>query len=224
MLRFKQNFISGRLVGFVIWAFLFTISYNPLIHSWAQEKCETALADAEKQYNDGRLDDVMKTLESCLPVGLKNEDKSKAYRLLGLTYMAKDYLEQAKQSIQKLLELAPNWQPDPDQDPPPFTRMVEEVRKEMKEEQKEAVPEKPVEQPQEKPIEIEKPREEPVTVPAQPQKRGSKKFLWIGIGAAALSGGLIAAFAGGGGGGNGGPPITGGPDRLPDPPGGPGNN
>jgi len=223
MLRFKQNFISGRLVGFVIWAFLFTISYDPLTHSWAQEKCEIALADAERQYNDGRLDDVIKTLESCLPAGLKNEDKSKAYRLLGLTYMAKDYLEQAKQSIQKLLALVPKWQPDPDQDPPPFTRMVEEVRKEMKEEQKEAVPEKPVEQPQEKPIEIEKPREEPVTVPAQPQKRGSKKFLWIGIGAAALGGGLLAALAGGGGGGNGGPTIVP-PDRLPDPPGGPGGN
>ena len=217
MLRFKQNFISGRLVGFVLGAFLFTISYNPLTHSWAQEKCETALADAERQYNDGRLDDVIKTLESCLPAGLKNEDKSKAYRLLGLTYMAKDYLEQAKQSIRKLLELVPNWQPDPDQDPPPFTHLVEEVRKEMKE----AVSEKPVEQPQEKPTEIEKPREEPIMTPTEPQKRGSKKFLWIGIGAAALGGGLIAAFAGGGGSGG---PINGGPERLPDPPGDPGNN
>ena len=176
MLRFKQNFISGRLVGFVIWAFLFTISYDPLTHSWAQEKCETALADAERQYNDGGFDEVIQILESCLPEGVKNEDKSKAYRLLSLTYMAKDYLEQAKQSIQKLLELVPNWQPDPDQDPPPFMRMVAEGRQEMKEEPKAAAPEKPVEQPQEKPIEIEKPREEPVTVPAQPQKRGSKSF------------------------------------------------
>jgi len=218
MLRFKQNFISGRAVGFVIWAFLFTISYNPLTHSWAQEKCETALADAERQYNDGGFDEVIKILESCLPEGLKNEDKSNAYRLLVLTYMATDYLEQAKQSIQKLLELVPNWQPDPDQDPPPFTHLVEEVRKEMEEAQKAAVSEKPVEQPQEKPTEIEKPREESVTVPAQSQKRGSKKFLWIGIGAAAIGGGLIAAFAGG----NGGPPPTG-VERLPDPPGGPGN-
>ena len=207
MLQFKRNLLSKSLISVVIWAFLFTISYNPRTHSWAQEKCETALADAEKQYNDGRLDDVMKTLESCLPEGFKNEDKSKAYRLLGLTYMAKDYLEQAKQSIQKLLELVPNWQPDPDQDPPPFTHMVEEVRKEMEEAQKAAVSEKPVEQPQEKPTEIEKPR-----------KRGSKKFLWIGIGAAAIGGGLIAAFAGG----NGGPPPAG-VERLPDPPGGPGN-
>ena len=222
MLRFKQNFISGRLVGFVIWAFLFTISYDPLTHSWAQEKCETALADAERHFNDGRLDEVMKILESCLPEGLKNEDKSKAYRLLSLTYMGKEYLEQAKQSIEKLLELVPNWQPDPDQDPPPFTRMVEEIRKEMAEEQKAAAPKEPVEQPQEKPTEIEKPREEPVAEPAQPKKGGSKVFLWIGLGVAAIGGGILG-LAGGGGGGNGGPPITGGPDRLPDPPGDPGN-
>lgn len=205
MLRFKQNFISGRLVGFVLWAFLFTISYDPLTHSWAQEKCETALADAERQYNDGRLDDVMKTLESCLPEGLKNEDKSKAYRLLGLTYMAKDYLEQAKQSIQKLLELVPNWQPDTDQDPPPFMHMVEEVRKEMKEEKKEAAPQKAVEQLQE-----------------QPKKGGSKKFLWIGLGAVAIGGGLAIGLIGGGGNGDPMPPVTGDP-RLPNPPGDPGN-
>ena len=223
MLRFKQNFISGRAVGFVIWAFLFTISFEPLTHCWAQEKCETALADAERHFNDGRLDEVMKILESCLAEGLKNEDKSKAYRLLSLTYMAKDYLEQAKQSIRKLLELVPNWQPDPDQDPPPFTHLVEEVRKEMDEAQKAAAPQKPVEQPQEKPTEMEKPQEEPVMIPTEPQKRGSKKFLWIGLGAAVLGGGIFA-FAGGGG-GNGGtiPPVTG-DQRLPDPPAGPGGN
>ena len=219
MLQFKCNLLSKSLIGVVTWAFLFTLVCAPLTNSRAQEKCDTALADAQKQYNEGRLDDVIKTLENCLPKGIKEADRGQAYRLLSLTYIAKNYLAQAKGAIQKLLEVMPNYQADPDQDPPPFIRTLEEVRIQMAEQQKQ----KPVEKPKVKPTEIVKPGEEPVMTPTESRKRGSKKFLWIGIGAAALGGGLLAALVGGGGGGNG-PPTIVPPDILPDPPGGPGGN
>ncbi|MCH8126601.1 hypothetical protein IIC38_11630 [candidate division KSB1 bacterium] len=221
MQTFKHNLINKRLIGFVILAFLSTILLNPLANStaWAQDTCEAAVAKAEQQYKDGLFDDVIKTLESCLPVGIKDEEKSKAYRLLSLTFLAKDYLDQARDAIRKLLELAPDWQPDPVQDPPPFTNMVGEMRKHMEEEKKKEL----VEQPQEQPAEADKPIDEQVAKP-QPQKNGGNKKFLIGFGVAAIVGGLALAL---GGGGNGGtptvPPVTG-DTTLPNPPGAPGGN
>lgn len=53
------------------------------------------------------------------------------------------------------------------------------------------------------------------------KKGGSKALLWIGLGAVAVSGGLVVALAGGGG-GNGVTPLT--DQKLPNPPGDPGGN
>ena len=134
--------------------------------------------------------------------------------------MAKDYLEQAKQSIRKLLELVPNWQPDPDQDPPPFTRLVEKVRREMEEAKKGTAPQTPVEQPLEK-LEIEKPMEEPIAKPKPQKNGGGKKFLWVGLGVGAIGVGLGVLLFGTS-------QVVGAPpsgiEQLPDPPGGPGGN
>jgi hypothetical protein len=49
---------------------------------------------------------------------------------MGLTYIAKDYLTEAKSSIENLLKLVPNYQPDPIFDPPPFINLVKEVQDE----------------------------------------------------------------------------------------------
>ena len=198
----KNNPINKTVALFLVFSLLLTMAMPR--DGWTQQACETAVTEAENLYNAGTFDEVIKILEACLPDKLKEEEKGKAYRLLGLTFLAKDYLEQARQAVQELLKVAPNWQSDPVQDPPPFTQLVEEVRAQIQEQQPER------QQPQ-KPSEIVQPR----------PKGRSKALLWIGLGAAVVGGGIIAALAGGGGNGPVTPP---GAERLPDPPGDPSGN
>ena len=91
--------------------------------------CEKNLAEAEEKYNSGRFDEAIALIRECLgKTGLSEQEKMKAYRLLGLNYIAKDYLDEARLAVKKLLDMVPNYQTDPIQDPPPFTRMVEEEK------------------------------------------------------------------------------------------------
>ncbi len=92
---------------------------------------ENTLNDAEQKYTEGRFDEAIALLTVCLDApGVTPEQKQRSYRLMGLTYIAKDYLTEAKNSITKLLQLVPNYQPDPIFDPPPFINLVKEVRDE----------------------------------------------------------------------------------------------
>lgn len=92
---------------------------------------EKTLNDADQKYTEGRFDEAIALLTVCLDTpGITPEQKQRAYRLMGLTYIAKDYLIEAKNSIAKLLQLVPNYQPDPIFDPPPFINLVKEVQEE----------------------------------------------------------------------------------------------
>jgi tetratricopeptide (TPR) repeat protein len=93
--------------------------------------CDKALIEAEQKYTEGRFDEAIAQITQCLDNSDVTEDqKQRAYRLMGLTYIAKDYLNEAKGAIEKLLLLVPNYKPDPIYDPPPFISLVEEVQSE----------------------------------------------------------------------------------------------
>lgn len=51
-----------------------------------------------------------------------------AYRLLALTYIARDHDIQAKEAVKRLLESAPNYNPDDAIDPQSFRNLVAESR------------------------------------------------------------------------------------------------
>ncbi len=164
----------------------------------AQEKCEKQLADAERKYFTGRFDEAINLAGLCLTDGGPSDaERLRAYRLIGLSYIAKDYLEQAKNAVEKLLKLVPTFEPDPNQDPPEFARMVIEMKQAISAQQKtEEQPPAPVEP----------------TEPVQPAKKGgSKKWLWIGGGVGVVVAAVI--FAGSRGDK---PPDT--PVLLPEPP------
>lgn len=151
----------------------------------AQSVCEKQLANAEQLYNTGRFDDAIGVITECLgKPGLSENEKMKAYRLLGLSYIAKDYLEDARTAVKKLLDMVPNYQSDPVQDPPPFTKLVEEV----KEEQQEPEPE------------VKKEEDLKKMTQTQEPKKSNKKWYYIGGGVVA-AGVLVAILASGGGNG-----------------------
>lgn len=95
-----------------------------------QDNCKSELKEAEEKYNIGFFSEALEILNACLnKSNLSQEEKLSAYRLQALAYLAKDLQYLAKRSIQKILELEPNYEPDPIQDPPSFTQLVEEAKK-----------------------------------------------------------------------------------------------
>ena len=177
--------------GFFASAFLlFVLAVPTQVLAQDRLDCENALARAEDSYNNGRFDDALGVLRSCLRQGAFPEDEQQkdVYLLIGRANYAKDLVAEAKDALRQLLSIVPNYQPDTGTLPPSFVQLLEEVRTEMEERA---------------PPVVERPR----------KKGGMTKWLLIGGGAVA-TGVLVAVLAGGGGNGNGngnGPP-------LPDPP------
>jgi len=173
------NSRNRRLAFLGLAALLVLFAFAPWAR--AQDKCAEQMAQAEKEYTNGNFDTTINLLTACLDAGqFTQPEKQRAYKLLGLAYIGKDYVDQAKTAVWRLLELVPKYEPDPAQDPPGFTNLVQEMKKELatkKEEKK-----------------------------AETGKKGkSKKWLWIGGGVAV---GVGAAVALGGGGGETTPPVS----------------
>lgn len=198
MLRVKQFFCS---IFFILIAESMLIFAIPLltqpVYSQSSGVCAEQLAGAEQKYNTGRFDEAIGLITECLgKPGISEQEKMKAYRLLGLSYIAKDYLEDAKTAVKKLLDMVPNYQSDPVQDPPPFTKLVEELKQEQ--------PKKPEEKTVEKPkVEEKLVTPPPSAVVTKTGKKGSnKKWYFIG-GGVLLAGGAAAILLSGKEDGNG---------------------
>jgi len=143
--KIKQS--PQYIISVLIWALIIALGSGSLTLGFAQ--CDKELAEAEQKYNSGQFDEAIQLISGCLekPTITENE-KKQAYRLLGLTYIAQDYLKEAKAAVRRLLDLIPNYKADTVQDPPTFANLVEEVRNEMASESE------PVQTPQ--PVSIKK--------------------------------------------------------------------
>jgi len=198
-MRTSKFVVLPRAISFVL---IYALILNPALSVVAQDACEKQLSDAEQKYYSGRFDEAIETATRCLSSSSITEaEKLRAYKLIGLSYIAKDYLEQARSAVQKLLELVPTYEPDPDQDPPPFTNMVKEIKEKLEQAKKKQ------EQAKEQVV-----AKEPVVQVPPEKKGGGKTWLYIGGGVAV---GLVAVLAAGKKGGDGGTPP---PALLPEPP------
>jgi hypothetical protein len=128
---------SGVFRSLLVLYICISLVFTPFLMSggelFAQEvDLEKTLKQAEEKYTEGRFDETIALITVCLDQPtITPEQKQQAYRLMGLTYIAKDYLAEAKNAIESLLLLVPNYKPDPIYDPPPFINLVEEVQREV---------------------------------------------------------------------------------------------
>ncbi len=94
------------------------------------QSCSRAISQAQSSYQTGDFDSTIGRLTACLDAGrFSTEERRQAYRLIGLSYLGKDREADAREAVARLLEVAPNYEPDPALDPPPFVRMVSEERR-----------------------------------------------------------------------------------------------
>ena len=94
----------------------------------SQEKCVNAVTDAQEMYSVGRSVEVIVLLSHCLPDSIPQTEKVQAYRLLALSYLAEDFDNEARVAVKKLLDLNPNFEPDPTQDDARFIKQIEEEK------------------------------------------------------------------------------------------------
>jgi hypothetical protein len=96
----------------------------------AAQNCDTALEDASERYRSGYFDEAIERLTDCLDKNaFSSEERRRAFRLLGLSYIGKDSEQDAREAVRALLEVAPDYRPDPALDPPPFVALVEEMNR-----------------------------------------------------------------------------------------------
>jgi len=193
-----------RQLVWLIGSLMFLLLFDTFFFSRAQAQgqCEKKLAEAEAKYEIGLLDEAIEMALHCLEnSALTDAERQRSYWLLGKVYYAKQLLDNSKEYLRKLLEMIPNWRPDPENDSPAFQALAEEVIKEVEaEKQKQQEQTARAEQEMKTPVDT--------STPARTfKKSGGKKWLWIGGGALAAG---TAAFL-----------ISRGdekPLRLPDPP------
>jgi len=94
------------------------------------QDCEEELARAQQSYDIGRFDEAIETLRFCLDQNEPDlETQARAYRLIGMAYIGSRKEAEAKQAIVELLEIAPGYEPTPE-DNRNYVDLVYEVRME----------------------------------------------------------------------------------------------
>ena len=103
--------------------------------SFAMEGLPYDLTRAEECYSQGRFDEAILLLKDFLEkpeIAISEEEA--ALRLLGLTYLAKEYRDDALEAAKRLIRLVPEYKPDPE-DIPPYKEIVEQARLEIEAEE-----------------------------------------------------------------------------------------
>jgi hypothetical protein len=103
----------------------------------AQHPCAAALREAEQNYFAGDFDVAISLTLRCLNENeLADSTAVQAYRLLAMTYLAKDDSMLAGQAIRNLLQRRTDYAPDPMQEPPSFVNLVDRIKQQLSESQR----------------------------------------------------------------------------------------
>ncbi|GAB4034472.1 TonB-dependent receptor plug domain-containing protein [Spirosoma jeollabukense] len=80
----------------------------------AQGNCDESIAipEATKRYATGNFDDVFALLAPCTEKGFSETGRVQALKILSMTYLAIDSMQQSSKSISQLLALNPAFEPD----------------------------------------------------------------------------------------------------------------
>lgn len=112
-------------------------SYTQFITEVKQElavpgRCPDELMAAEVAYEQGTFEETVYRIETCFGYGPVAPDVAvRGNRLLALAHLQQGDLRAAKQAILQLFEQAPDFRPDPVQDPPLFSALIEVILQQL---------------------------------------------------------------------------------------------
>lgn len=128
-----ESWKNGNLYRVISIALSFSLILTavPVLH--AQEKPEDHLKAGIKYYDHGRTDEAIAELATAINLGLRDSwDRIDAHKYLGLAYVRKGSISQARASFGRLLELNPKYRLSP-QVPAAAYELFEEVWREAME-------------------------------------------------------------------------------------------
>ena len=97
-----------------------------------QQSCTEKLALAEKMYTEVQPEEAIALLTECMETNeFTEEERKRAYRLLALSLISNEQLDEARDAVRDLLEFDPDYQVDTVQDPPVFVVIIVEIRQEI---------------------------------------------------------------------------------------------
>lgn len=188
---FEQRDGCARRVRRFLTALILLMAAVPYATAQTTNSCDEELETAEMSYVEGRFDDAIRLLLTCLErADIETAQAIDGYRLLALALIRKDELPDARAAIVQLLDIYPEYEPDPIADPPAYTALVDIVKQQVT------------------------PATAELDEPAAQPSWFRQNLKWILPGGAVVVGGFLAAVLSGGGGGGGATP-------LPPPPGAP---
>ena len=159
------------------------------------QSCQEELAEANNQYARGQFDQTITLLDQCLEkTGISEQERRTAYRLKGLSFIGKGLEVDAQESIRRLLQVVPNYEPDPVEDPPDFVKMVNEIKDEVNRTIVDAQPQNDTTPTATTPTTT-------VSEPQQSRRRGGGRWVIAGLGVAAAGTVACILLCGDGGGG-----------------------
>jgi hypothetical protein len=93
--------------------------------STAQEACILKLNEAEKLYDEGKIERIPELLNDCIEAGFNKENKIAALKLLTLVYLFEDNQAKAENALLKLLKTDPEFKINRAIDPVEFIRLFD---------------------------------------------------------------------------------------------------
>ena len=101
--------------------------YGSIIFSQTGE-CAGKLVKAEEEYQAGNFSEAVDLIKPCLKSNeLTEAEKGRAYRLLGLVYIAEELAKEANEAVKNLLIMVPKYRVDIEKDPPQLKKIIDDV-------------------------------------------------------------------------------------------------
>ncbi len=92
--------------------------------------CDTSFAQAQEAYYAAEFEAAVARLRPCAQERtLPDSVRARMYRLLGFVYLGQNDEAAARRAVESLLDLQPEYVPDPAQDRPDFVALVEQAKK-----------------------------------------------------------------------------------------------
>jgi hypothetical protein len=121
-----------KMINQFFCAVIFATIFNLLaaVPGRTQDSCATALRAAEEKYVSADFETALGLVTPCLSGGkLIDADAVRLYKLLSRIYLAQNDSMRAALAIKDLLKRMPQYEPDPEQEPPPFVTLVNKIKR-----------------------------------------------------------------------------------------------